>query len=403
MAAASSVFEFKKEYFLPRDFLSDFPKDAFLNQVLKEIALGIPTRLHTKSLRSIIDELNTEYGDAVLTVNNPQERKLLILVLAMLTQAYIWEDLDNPATEIPRLLGKNLHRFCLAERRVPTLIYADYILYNWRLKNRSAGMSLENLEVLFSFTADENEIWFIKIHIMIEYAFEKAYGALEKAENFAYTMVDLDSITDRQVTTLIKLLNEIAESFKNAINTMQRMKERLTPDYFYHHYRSFLQGWNKAKEINKRGVVLNGVVDLYIRDDYIGPSGAQSSAIPKLDAAFEIKHTTAVKKFRQYMPAEHVKLIEASENNMIATAVRISKSRELCAAYENARAGIVSFRLSHKKLVEVNLEQPADKKGINPATLEGTGGTVSIFLEDNIQASSQKNIISSYHIPRSRL
>jgi indoleamine 2,3-dioxygenase len=52
--------------------------------------------------------------------------------------------------------------------RVPMVDYATLVLNNWKLKEPTLPLTLENLSVIWSFTKSKAEEWFYIIHVVIE-------------------------------------------------------------------------------------------------------------------------------------------------------------------------------------------------------------------------------------------
>jgi indoleamine 2,3-dioxygenase len=385
--------------FLPQENpLQALPAVSALNVQLNELAKSLPELIQKKSLRAAIDKLNSAdpSADILLQKGNLQQKQLAILMLALLAQAYVWEDFNAPQNVIPAVIAKNLYQLCKREQRFPTLTYADYILYNWRLKDTSKSIVLENIEPIFTFTGTPDEAWFIKIHVAIEAAASEALVHAFTASRVAASFLANQSDVKLQAE-LKSLLESTAKSLQLAVNVLKRMTEECNPDYFWNTLRLYLNGWEKVKlpYSNETGIKFEGVAtkDKLASHSYKGSSGAQSSIIPALDAAFGVRHDIngmfqTLLAFKSYMPVEHQIFISLLSRSQISKAVKASGRTELFFAWKNVIDSIKSFRMGHMGLVANYIHRPAEKTGIKRADIVGTGGTpIDEYLGDRHKAT----------------
>ena len=368
--------------------LTELPVTSELNLQLNQIAKSLPEFMQKKSLRAAIDHLNATFSNTSIALDNDnqQQKHVATLLLTMLAQAYVWEDIDKPSQTIPAVIAKPLYQLCKQEQRFPTLTYADYILYNWRLKNADQGFVPENIEPILTFTGTKDEAWFIKIHVAIEAAASAALVAAFQAHQLSNTMMSgsaylCDANKEKEC---ILLFGKIQQSLQTATAVLKRMYEECRPDYFWNTLRLYLNGWEKVKSLNgaEVGVRFDGVAtkDKLPSHSYKGSSGAQSSIIPALDAALGVRHEIngmfkTLLEFKSYMPMEHQTFISVLSRGKIDTAVRRSGSKEMFSAWESAVKQIGLFRGGHMSLVMQYLHSPAAKTGIKPEEIVGTGGT----------------------------
>jgi indoleamine 2,3-dioxygenase len=164
------------------------------------------------------------------------------------------------------------------------------------------------------------------------------------------------------------------------------MKEGCRPEYFWSSLRPLFNGWEliktKQQEREETGVKLEGIeiADKRLTYSYRGPSGAQSSIIPALDAALGVKHDInnmyqTLLTFQQYMPNEHQSFINLLHTSSIKKVVKASQSNALHTAWKQAVDSLKLFRLAHLGLVSQYLYKPAARQGMAENQLIGTGGT----------------------------
>ena len=394
--------------FLPRENpLTELPALSAFNIRLNQVVRAMPDLIGKKTFRAAIDDLNKEFPDASISFekSKPRQKQVATLLLTMLAQAYVWEDLNAPKNSIPGVIAKPLYELCKHQQRFPTLTYADYILYNWRLKNPQQGISLENIDPIFTITGTKDEAWFIKIHVVIEATAGSALASAYKAYMLANSMLteskyQYDASTEKE---LIALFEKIQQSLQAATAVFKRMKEECQPDYFWNTLRLYLNGWEKVKSATAAefGVRFEGVEtrDKLPSHCYKGSSGAQSSIIPALDAALGVKHEIngmfqTLLAFKSYMPMEHQIFISVLSRGQISKVVKQSGSKALFSAWEKAVDQIKLFRMGHMGLVANYLHQPAAKTGIKREDIVGTGGTpIDVYLGSRHDATGQTAVM----------
>ena len=361
--------------FLPRQN----PRQQFLicnklHSQLCAIANDLPQLLSQKALRAKINQLND--AELISELNIEEEKHFAFLLLLMLTQAYIWEDPENPCAKIPAVLAKNIVLLSKRAQRLPTLTYADYILHNWKVIDPTQGFMLHNIEPIFSFTGSPDEAWFIKVHVAIEANCGAALNAIYEA-----------CIMPQNDQCLLDALKAMRTGLTQAIDFLAKMKEGCRPGYYWLTIRPYLKGWENVKDLT-----FEGLNPSYNIDAYTGASGAQSSIIPALDAFLGIRHAASkdllLNLYFRYMPKTHQALIHFFRENSVDKIVSASSSEELKIAFTDAVRYLKLFRLAHVGLVSQYLLKPAEKLGISPHKVIGTGGTlVTDYLSERCRTT----------------
>jgi indoleamine 2,3-dioxygenase len=380
--------------FLPDKIPTDsLPQDSELNKALNAIVHQLPELLKAKTLRKAIDDLNIRFSQDVI-VTAKSQKNAAILIMLMLAQAYIWEDSNNPAKTVPAVIANSLYSLCKFKQRLPTMTYADYVLQNWKLIDPAKGFTLENVQPLFTFTGSADEAWFIKIHVVIEAASANALHAIYQACNLANVYKGSDALQKQAIYAgLQKHLAEVVASMLNANNLMLHMYDQCNPDYFWKVMRPYLGGWEKVKTINAEGKEQTGVFfegiatkDKVPSFSFKGPSGAESSIVPALDAALGVKHDVdgmyqTLLAFQEYMPAKHTLFIKQMCRSKISQVVAQSEIPELREGLAAAIAQVARFRGAHGCLVNRYIYQNTDALGIPRHLITGTGGApISEYL-----------------------
>src|SRR5207244_12638564 len=112
----------------------------------------------------------------------------------------------------------------------------------------------------------------------------------EAGEAFAGVGQGLRSAPDDNPDELILCLHTVASAQEQMLHTLLRMPERCDPYIYYNRVRPYIHGW-KDNQALPRGVLYEGVEDFRgAAQHFRGETGAQSSIIPALDAAFGVPH-----------------------------------------------------------------------------------------------------------------
>mmetsp|Transcript_25261 Transcript_25261/g.30834 ORF Transcript_25261/g.30834 Transcript_25261/m.30834 type:complete len:576 (+) Transcript_25261:152-1879(+) len=252
------------------------------------------------------------------------------------------EEEDTKTIEIPACVAVPFRRLSMSVGRLPIWDYAGCVLSNWKIKDSTRSVSLENIEILRTFTNLEAEKWFYKIHVVIEAYGGQAMAAVFKARAAAKLANSQKMKHLYLVQDLVPLASEVNECLKRLSACVQMMKltfsrmpEKCKAEDFYNIVRPWLAGWPS------RGVVYgvpdddNAEVDnkaKAITQVLGGGSGAQSSLMPCLDAFLGVKYAPddgsaacpgmkkfieQLQKYRLHMPIEHCHLIQTLEKENV--------------------------------------------------------------------------------------
>lgn len=386
--------------FLPvRNPLVKLPENSPFNSTLNQLAINLPLLLSQKNLRDQINQLGIHYPDTKILIKEecPSEIAIALLTLLMLAQGYVWEDFNYPANHIPQVLAENIYSLCRLKQRLPTLSYCDYILNNWLLIDSQKELNLHNIQPILTFTGSEDEAWFIKIHVVIEYTSASAIKALYEAVLLAEELSKKTSLAQNDYSYLLKLLNKITTSLTRSIAYLQKMILHCRPEYFYKILRIYLSGWENVISVidgkECKGVKFKGVDELHFHS-YRGSSGAQSSIIPALDMFVGIKHDInsmflTLLSFKQYMPCSHQLFIAQLSENKVERIIRKSKNEELMKAWESIVFQLAMFRKEHLKMIHHYIFQPAKVK--QKMSLTGTGGAPMSYLQSRFETTTSQH------------
>lgn len=344
---------------------------------LNAIVANLPALVKDRQLRKRIDDLNTRYPmpELHLTKGDKAQKAAALRTLTTLAQAYVGENLAEPIKHVPKVIALPLYKLAKSKQRFPIITYSDYVLNNWQLIDADKELSLDNIKPITTITGTRDEEWFIMVHVAIEH---KAAAAIQAAR-----AAFVESQKENPDLNFLKeQLNTIKKSVNDCIDGMHKMYEQCNPDTFWDILRPFLSGWEKVKPLDceHSGVVLEGIET---RDKkplaLTGPSGAQSSIVPALDAALGVKHDidgmhSKLLEFKQYMPNEHQAFIMQFTGSKIKHHAKHSGDNELTEAYDQTVGAVKRMRGAHLGLVHAYIYKPADARGIPREAITGTGG-----------------------------
>lgn len=369
-----------------------------------EPLINLPNRF--KKLEQIADELPSLIKNHTLkdAVTNLEELDLsdiddqavyqrLYVIYTLLVQAWVWENGEHNIRRIvPIQLSVPLWYISDILKIKPILTHAGVDLWNWKLKNPSGGVVLDNLELISSLTGTQDEAWFYLIMTAIEGLGKDIIKVIESIyKPSRYHTIDYKD-TDQLLTSQ---LNKLHTLIKDANKILNRMPEKCKPDIFYNTLRPFLTG-STNKELFPDGIVYCGVNDNKpVRLN--GGSAAESSLIPVIDIFLGVKHSDPevvrfLSAMRDYMPGDHRRFLEfLEEYNYPLRQHVLSSGKDCIIAYNNCVLGIAKFRSDHMLLVTRYIMKQV-KKGV--LGQEGTGGTaLNSFLKKILLATESVKIL----------
>ena len=339
---------------------------------IQEIASNLPKLLLTGKVQSAINKLSPKdlSIDDLLINQASQDLKLAMSHLSFIAHAYIWGD-NKPNESIPSVLANPWVKVANNQGRPPILSYASYCLDNWFLIDPDDAISLENVGLINNFLGGVDEDWFVTIHVCIENAAADAMAACAEI-----AMLETDSPESKT----IELLKRIVISMQKVNEIFARMPEKCDPYIYYHRVRPFIFGTKDNPDL-KNGLIYKG--EFQNRPQFFrGETGAQSSIIPSLDGALQIRHTKDhlrhyLNEMRDYMPPKHREFMEVLEKNSQVKKI-INGSSKLTSLYNDCLEEIRAFRAMHLEYAGTYIFKQAQIKnpfGRGGSTITGTGGT----------------------------
>jgi indoleamine 2,3-dioxygenase len=301
----------------------------------------------------------------VENLSNEGEIRLAILYYHMIQSAYI--HIEEGESVIPKniaipsvFLSKKLNRGSYS--KPPMLGYLSYVLDNWRLKDKNAQFSLENIEPLVTFTGTESEKAFILTHLMpFEYIGEGGIKDVVLLHAFIKQHENIKAGISLRMLSFF--LTEMQCGFA-------QIEKYVSPDVYRNSIRRYLMSFN--------GVVYAGVEEYSeIPQFFTGASGAQTVTIPAFSLALGIrsknqKITEALTATEKYLHPRHqifLHFIRERQNSWEYIKRNKSGFPQLVKAYNECLKSLEDFRVSHAKFIASYIAP----SGADP---RGTGNTI---------------------------
>lgn len=291
----------------------------------------------------------------------------LMLIYAMVTHAYFREVYpyrtvselmqDQSPKILPAQLAVPLWH---AARRIgmePTMSYGLYALWNYYRNNPGQPVSVENIELIHSFTGTLDERWFVRIHQAVEVAYAPAIPELLTACLLS-SVYDHDSsipsVHQREddviVEEMIRCLKNATRAARDAVAILKRMREHCDYGTYFNRVRLFFTFPNS--------VVFDGVEEPWGEPQQkLGETGGQTPFMHFQLAAAGIDHDDDpyFPRMRGYMAKPFRDLIERvkQSSRMRPFVLERRHNSKLVQAYNALIQAIpLDWRVVHLRLVE---------------------------------------------------
>lgn len=311
----------------------------------------------------------------------------------------------------------------------PVLTYATTVLWNWTLKDPSAGLVASNMRIKETFTNTQSEAHFYLISLLIELQGVEALTLMRISLNEAFAV---DELAEKRIACYLEELTQIIYKLKDLV---RNMRDGCDPSEFYWKIRPWFRAGDAmfTNQGSRRvpGWILEGTGAE--RSVWTGPSAGQSSLIHALDLFLDVDHArvkrprdsseieastdvTFMERMQMYMPLYHRAFLQHLQNGIASDSVtapngnstNAEKSNHpirslvlrcswagvdhpLVLAYNDALRALRSLRDEHMRIAMEYIVKPARARPpteLNQTTAEkplyrGTGGTELVgFLRD---------------------
>uniref|UniRef100_A0A8C8SS70 Indoleamine 2,3-dioxygenase 2 n=1 Tax=Pelusios castaneus TaxID=367368 RepID=A0A8C8SS70_9SAUR len=333
-----------------------------------------------------------------------RDLQLAHLALSFITMGFVWQEGEKGTVKLlPQNLAVPFWEISQMLGLPPILVHADFVLANWKKKNLTGPLKIENLDTIFSLPGGDSLRGFILVTFLVEKAAAPGVKAVVQAVN---------AILQPDKEALHEALQELAKAIKEMTDALKQMHDHVDPAIFYAVIRIFLSGW-KDNPAMPGGLIYEGISDEPM--SYSGGSAAQSTALQAFDELLAIHHskesTAFLHRMRYYMPPHHRAFIEEIQSaSSVKQHILSSRNEKLRVAYNQCVSALVDLRTYHiaivAKYITIAAANAKARKGkpgyqagilqINPpSSLEekGTGGSDILSFLKSVRDTTRDAII----------
>ncbi|XP_072005185.1 indoleamine 2,3-dioxygenase 2 isoform X1 [Engystomops pustulosus] len=307
-----------------------------------DIAGNLVTLIETKKLQ---DEVRKMPDLDIKHLKGHRQLRLARLTLSHIVMGYVWQNGETEGTKVlPRNLAVPYNQVSQILGLPLIIIHADLVLANWRRKDPSGPLTIENLSTIVSFPGGDSLQGFVLVTLLVEVAAIPAVKAVIR-------IVRALQEDDRQ--TLLSTVPDLEQSINKMSAALQLMYEYVDSDVYYNTIRTFLTGWKDNPNMPE-GLVYEGVSDEPL--SFSGGSAAQSSVYHVLDELLGIKHQSQsadfLFKMRRYMPPAHSDFIRwVMEAPSLSEYVVKSEDPTLLSSFNQCISALTELRSLHIRIV----------------------------------------------------
>lgn len=354
----------------------------------QDVAMRLPQMLPTGRVRELLCQQLPEIVEADIEGLSDAQARAAMVHYSFMVQSYVWGEAKAGA-ELPAVLARPI--CALAERlgQQPLLPYSGYVLDNWGLHDPAGPIDLSNIYVIQNFLGGQDENWFILVHVAIE---ARAGAALARMKAV------IDGVEAGQVSTVTRLLSEIAVIWSDLKDIFDRMPERCDPYAYFERVRPYIHGW-KDNPALPNGVMYHGVeAHDGIAQSYRGQTGSQSSIVPSMDALLGIGHAadpmkTYLDELHIYRPTGHRQFIDdLRQHSRLRDFVIEMADIDLSRAYNANVQAVADFRSRHLEYAASYINKQSRNAAGNDTDV-GTGGTPFMKYLKKHRDETQANLI----------
>lgn len=314
-------------------------------------------------------------------------------VVTYLSQAYLWQEGEAGAVSIlPKQLAIPWWEVSHKLGVPPVASYGPVVLWNWKLKDPSKPVVLDNLSSDLLYTGTGDEEWFYLVSAATE---------LSAAPGIVQASRCLEMVEEGNDPEIIKCLEAVAVCIRDMLTVLDEMYSKNNPDIFYNKVRPYLAGTKNMKVFSK-GLIYEGVSTEPMA--FGGPSAGQSSTLQVFDILLGVEHKGIAKEFldlqKWHMPRPHRQfLLALSSKTSLRKYILSNKSNELLIQrYDECVQALTDFRSKHVIMVTRFIVTPARRSGHGnkeDGTLatRGTGGSDFMVLLKSSRDETQNCLI----------
>ena len=343
--------------------------------LLQELATTLPDLIKTGHIRPVLEDMPIIDMTGMQSDADARIVERAFQIYTHFANVYVWCDHDNPAESLPAGVAVPLVQLAEFVDRPPILPYASTTLCNFERLDPEGGYVVENLRCIQKIIDIPDESWFYLTHVEIEsHAADILFSCIH-----ATAMID-----DDDVAGVERELGKIPGAFNRMIATFKKIAKGCRPDIYYHTLRPYLFSFDD--------IVYDGVAKFAGKPQtFRGQTGAQSSAIPSVNAFLGIRHepgglTHHLDIMKAHMPKPHRELIATIDTGKFRGYVSNKSSSSLTEAYNECLQSLTEFRTLHLSMANTFVASRVE----NPI---GTGGTEFMHWLEQLRNETEQQYL----------
>ncbi|XP_066446115.1 indoleamine 2,3-dioxygenase 2 [Eleutherodactylus coqui] len=358
-----------------------------------DIAGNLAELIEKKKLRNEVTkmpELDIQH------LKGHRQLRLARLILSHIVMGYMWQNGETGGLKVlPRNLAVPYHQVSQVLGLPLIIVHADLVLANWKRKDPTGPLTIENLSTIVSFPGGDSLQGFVLVTLLVELAAIPAVRAIIRT-------VRAIKEDDRQ--TLLPTLQDLEQSITKMSAALQLMYGYVDSDVYYNTIRTFLAGWKDNPNMPE-GLLYEGVSDkpLY----FSGGSAAQSSVYHVLDELLGIQHKPQSANFllamRSYMPPAHsnfIKWVKGAPS--LSEYIVRSEDPTLLSTFNQCISALTQIRSLHIRIVSkyvnaasvrARMKKNQEEKQGQDQQERGTGGSQAMIFLKSVRDTSKEGVL----------
>ncbi|XP_040270484.1 indoleamine 2,3-dioxygenase 2 [Bufo bufo] len=337
-----------------------------------------------------IPELDTQH------LKGYRQLRLARVMLTHIIMGYVWQNGETAGLKVlPRNLAVPFSNVSQILGLPLIIVHADLVLANWKRKDPTGPLTIENLSTIVSFPGGDNLQGFILVTLLVEVAAIPGVNAVIRT---------VSAVQEDDKQMLLSALQDLKQSITKMSAALQLTYDYVNSDVYYNTIRTFLSGWKDNPNMPE-GMLYEGVSEEPLH--FSGGSAAQSSVYHALDELLGIQHQSDSADFllrmRSYMPPAHNQFINwVREAPNLLEYVSRSEDPTLLSTFNQCISALTELRSLHIRIVSNYIITAGARARMKKNQTEnwgqeqqerGTGGSQMMTFLKSIRDTCKEGII----------
>ncbi|XP_075063317.1 indoleamine 2,3-dioxygenase 2 [Mixophyes fleayi] len=358
-----------------------------------DIAEHLPDLIETKKLR---DEIKSMPELDIQHLRGHRQLRLARVILSHMVMGHVWQNGETGGVKVlPRTLAVPYHKLSQSLGLPLIMVHADFALANWRRKDPTGPLTIENMTTIVSLPGGDSLQGFVLVTLLVEVAAIPAVKTIIQA---------VRAVQHDDTQALLSALQDMEQSINGMSEALQLMHDYVDSDVYYNTIRTFLSGWKNNPNM-PGGLIYEGVSEEPLC--FSGGSAAQSSVYHALDELLGIQHLPESADFlrqnRQYMLPAHRGFIKwVQEVPGLPAYVLRSEDPTLLTAFNQCISALTQHRSLHIRIVSkyvnvagIRSRQKTSQDGQQGQEQQerGTGGSHAISFLKSVRDTCKEGML----------